>query len=429
MYLKLKNIGKITEAYIELKGMTVIAGENNTGKSTVSRALFSSFNSLYKYEEEIYNTRYQTVTRAISRFVNNEYSLIEQNFQFNELINDNLKEYINLIILNPEEENFNKQFQGIYELIIRGMTEYDLSENSENDENSDNIKDLQLSIGDALKISNQDIHNRLTTNIFRNEFDDQVNNLYVDGDAKIELVIKNDPTIFSVEKNAVKYIENPKVLKTQAVYIDDPFVLDDKTNFWFMSRKNDHRSTLKRRLLEDSKSDTIEQIVVDKKIDKIFEKLNSVVNGELISDGRRNISYRPKEREESIRMSNISSGLKTFIIIKELLQNGTLEKNGTLILDEPEIHLHPEWQILLAELIVLIQKEFGMHILLTTHSPYFLYAVEVFTARYDLKEQCNYYIAENIMNDVVFRNVSGSIDEIYKKLSDPFQKLENLSYE
>lgn len=47
MYLKLRNIGKITEADIELTGMTVIAGENNTGKSTVSKALFSAFNSLY----------------------------------------------------------------------------------------------------------------------------------------------------------------------------------------------------------------------------------------------------------------------------------------------------------------------------------------------------------------------------------------------
>ena len=429
MYLKLRNIGKITEADIELTGMTVIAGENNTGKSTVSKALFSAFNSLYKYEDEIYKARYQTVSRAISRYISSRYNLIEQNFQFNDLFNENLKEYINLIILNPKEEDFDKHFQNIHELIISVMTEFGLSETGESDENSDNVKELKLSITDALKISNQDIHNRLTTNIFRGEFDDQVNNLYIDGEASIELIIKNGTTIFNIEKNTVKYIGNPKMLKTQAVYLDDPFVLDDKTNFWIMSRRNDHRSMLKRRLLEESKSDTIEQIVVDKKIDKIFEKLNSVVSGDLISDGRRNVSYRPKEREESIRMSNISSGLKTFIIIKELLQNGTLEKNGTLILDEPEIHLHPEWQILLAELIVLIQKEFGMHILLTTHSPYFLYAVEVFTARYDLKEQCNYYIAENIMNDVVFRNVSESIDEIYKKLSDPFQKLENLSYE
>ena len=53
-----------------------------------------------------------------------------------------------------------------------------------------------------------------------------------------------------------------------------------------------------------------------------------------------------------------------------------------IIIDEPEIHLHPEWQLIFAELIVLIQKEFGMHILLNTHSPYFLNAIQVFSKKY-----------------------------------------------
>lgn len=39
MKLTLKNIGKIGTASVEINGITVIAGENNTGKSTVGRAL------------------------------------------------------------------------------------------------------------------------------------------------------------------------------------------------------------------------------------------------------------------------------------------------------------------------------------------------------------------------------------------------------
>ena len=45
MKLKIKNIGKIEQADIEIKGITVIAGLNNTGKSTVSRSLFAMFHS------------------------------------------------------------------------------------------------------------------------------------------------------------------------------------------------------------------------------------------------------------------------------------------------------------------------------------------------------------------------------------------------
>ena len=70
-------------------------------------------------------------------------------------------------------------------------------------------------------------------------------------------------------------------------------------------------------------------------------------------------------------MGNLSTGMKNFVILKQLLQNGSIDENGIVILDEPEIHLHPEWQLKFAEIIVLLQIEFGVHVLLNTHSPYF----------------------------------------------------------
>ncbi len=39
-------------------------------------------------------------------------------------------------------------------------------------------------------------------------------------------------------------------------------------------------------------------------------------------------------------MFEICYGLKTFVILKMLLTSGVIERNGTIILDEPEIHLH-----------------------------------------------------------------------------------------
>ena len=41
---------KLKQVKIEINGITVITGENNTGKSTVSRALFSIFNSFFSLE-------------------------------------------------------------------------------------------------------------------------------------------------------------------------------------------------------------------------------------------------------------------------------------------------------------------------------------------------------------------------------------------
>lgn len=43
---------KIKQASIKLDGITVIAGENNTGKSTVGKILSCMFNSMYKVDEK-----------------------------------------------------------------------------------------------------------------------------------------------------------------------------------------------------------------------------------------------------------------------------------------------------------------------------------------------------------------------------------------
>ena len=46
MKLNIKNFAKIKNADILIDGITVIAGENNTGKSTVGKILFSLYNSI-----------------------------------------------------------------------------------------------------------------------------------------------------------------------------------------------------------------------------------------------------------------------------------------------------------------------------------------------------------------------------------------------
>lgn len=57
MKLNIKNFAKIKEADIIVDGITVIAGENNTGKSTVGKILFSLFNALSDIDEKIFEER------------------------------------------------------------------------------------------------------------------------------------------------------------------------------------------------------------------------------------------------------------------------------------------------------------------------------------------------------------------------------------
>lgn len=43
MKLEIRNLAKIIEADIEIDGITVIAGDNNTGKSTVGKTLKGNY--------------------------------------------------------------------------------------------------------------------------------------------------------------------------------------------------------------------------------------------------------------------------------------------------------------------------------------------------------------------------------------------------
>ena len=96
-----------------------------------------------------------------------------------------------------------------------------------------------------------------------------------------------------------------------------------------------------------------------------------------------------------------------------------------MILDEPEIHLHPEWQLLFAEIIVLLQKEFRLRVVINTHSPYFLNAVEVYAAKHGVADVCHYYLASMRGQTSVIEDVTGDTERIYAKLARPLQDLEN----
>ena len=76
MKLNIKNFAKIKEADIVIDGITVIAGENNTGKSTIGKILFSLFNSLSDIDEKIFN----------ESIITNDFYLPERNKEITEIL-------------------------------------------------------------------------------------------------------------------------------------------------------------------------------------------------------------------------------------------------------------------------------------------------------------------------------------------------------
>ena len=112
-------------------------------------------------------------------------------------------------------------------------------------------------------------------------------------------------------------------------------------------------------------------------------------------------------------------------VIERCLSLGIIKEGSILILDEPEIHLHPEWQLKYAEFIIILQKALNLTVLITTHSPQFLRAIECYMDKYEIMDRLNVYSIENGS----ITNVSYSeygISEIYDKLSKPYDELQQM---
>lgn len=422
MKLSLKNIGKIHEAMIEINGITVIAGENNTGKSTVSKALYSVFNSFYHIDLKIHRERANSVGKLLE--------LISSIFVFGfddlliekEKIIDDFVSNIELYRDNPEK------IKTRITAVLKAQEEmqgYALE--------GRDIGSIVQRINDVLRVPHKDILRSVLEKQLNMEFNNQINNIFHEDPGEIKLQIKNKDITIPIEENRVTGVMPNVELRTEAIYLDDPFILDTQGRgyglFQDISSYPDHRTHLKNQLFFNKRSPNIvDEIVVNNKFEKIYRKIHSVCSGDMVRDRPSDWGYKKAGRDQVLDLRNLSTGLKTFVILKTLLTNGAIEQNGTIILDEPEIHLHPEWQLLFAELIVLIQKEFGMHILLNTHSPYFLNAIEVYAAKYEIADKCKYYLASLEGEISRIEDVTGNIEAIYSRLAKPLQKLENERY-
>ncbi|MBW5410795.1 ATP-binding protein, partial [Brachyspira hampsonii] len=69
MKLKISNFAKIEEANIKIDGITVICGDNDTGKSTVGKILFSIFNYDNFRSRRIKNDFRRKLYQTLIRFI------------------------------------------------------------------------------------------------------------------------------------------------------------------------------------------------------------------------------------------------------------------------------------------------------------------------------------------------------------------------
>ena len=410
MKLTIKNFARIKEAEINIDGITIIAGENNTGKTTIGKVLFSCFNSLNNIEEAILLDKKKAINREffeLFKILLNEYVIHNED----ELTLGKIQNITNILYYNYINTKKN-----IYDILIDKLKEYvDIKDETI----INHIKKTAKRIEEYINISYNKLAYKKIEEYFNDIFNNQINSrIEKDTIAEINILdlyfkFKNDERI----DTSLNYSN-----KRNIFFIDNPFIFDRNDYPYSLSIAESH---LINSILHSEKPNTLDKILAEEKLKNIYDKLSNAVNGKIVEKDKEfyleeDFFYEP------ISVHNLSAGLKSFAIIKMLLERNALKEDDILILDEPEIHLHPKWQLLYAEIIVLLQKEFNIYILITTHSPYFLEAIEMYSKLHGMQEKTNYYLADIENKYSVFKLVNDSIEDIYNIMAQPIEKLEDL---
>lgn len=424
MKLYLENIGNLANTKIELNGITVIAGNNGTGKSTVGKAIYSTFNGLHNKKEDIKAIRSAYIKTLIESKIN---SYIMSN------IDDSAYD-IFADILYKNKEIYSRDLDKLKLDILNFLTrEGDKDNGFLEDELG--IKTFNLDddlLNNVLKVLNfksLNILEKIVKESFNIEFNNQFKNLKRESeDCNITLKYKDEKVELKIDGKNNCTVKNPNLIDKKIIYIDDPYIIDDisKAKYYYFLRRTsiirNHRDNLLIQLLD---SNGFKNFLIDDEIKIIKEQLDKASDVKITEDDS-DYYFNYIDSEEKINLKNASTGLKTFLIIRILLENGSLQKDGVLILDEPETHLHPDWQILFAELIVLLNKYLNIKVLLNTHSPYFLRAIEVYASKYEINENAKYYFSKVDEKSSLFEieDVTTNLEKVYSSLASAFDRLE-----
>jgi len=225
---------------------------------------------------------------------------------------------------------------------------------------------------------------------------------------------------FINQKGVYKIIENGKMF-FDVTFIDSPVILQ----IYSILKDPDvsvkeYSPTIKdivRKLLSEPKESIWNRDFANSLISKIVNIINFKIK---IEDGEI-VAYK-KNDQVPIKLENLATGIKSFVLLLLLIEKGYIAKNTLLILDEPEVHLHPKWQLEYARVIVELIKN-GIKVLVATHSPYMVEMLEILSVKH--KINANFYTPEKLDNGVIFKELKvGNLQPIYKLLSDPYEIIE-----
>lgn len=430
----LHNYNAIEDASIVIDGITVLTGVNGCGKSTLSKWLYYMVDSISNYEKIIFNIFISALSKNLSPLSNLQIDIRLRLLRLDSITPKSLSLIRHqLQSLKYSDENSTLTAQSIYNGAINDFSKL-LEQFLLNETSKLRIDRLLNSLG----IDNNDASVEELVNQFKSNHEDfakkEVNKFMSRKEKRPQSIIFNYikelynedtyPEKIQITEDGVNILNDSSVNTlyslNNAIHIDTPLSISEKYSnnpFW---------NKLQRLIINSSVN--INEFDNADILNKILELLNGDIK--LVKNRMSFIEdelHYVREDGLDIPIEKTATGFKTLEYFQRLIENGHLTKDTLLLIDEPEVHLHPQWIVEFARLLVLLNKYIGTKIIIASHNPDMISAIRYISEKEDILGSVNFYLAEQSAKNrfmFCYKNIGKDIEPIFASFNIALDRIQ-----
>ncbi|RUM70954.1 MAG: hypothetical protein DSZ07_01510 [Sulfurovum sp.] len=229
------------------------------------------------------------------------------------------------------------------------------------------------------------------------------------------LEIEYDSSVLNINFKSFE----PLKKKVNILFVETPLILEFKKFMNHEKGKTPYHIESLLNILDANYS------FMDKEQEKFIknfrEKAQSIIDGDIENSGDSFIFNR--EGDKNYDILNASSGIKSIGLLQYLVTNKALKKGSILFWEEPEVHLHPSWQLKMVDLFVELMNA-GVKIVFSTHSPYMADYLNAISKRNGYRDRISFNVLDE-RDGVVTNHIldDDNWNILQKELMDTFEDI------
>lgn len=432
MRVVIDNIGKVRKANVALDSITTIAGSNGTGKSTVGRVLVTFLNVIRQMDEFL-------LDKKLSYFFEGVQQLLKLPDSWHYIATSALSRGVGKgASLQPESwDTPDKVRKFLLEAAKFAGAQKRLSDHAATVE----IDCAQI-LDKLREVNSLDEHKesiKILNEVFMTAFTKQMSPVF-DHDALGHITLKADSddlgsSIDIKNDHVVDFGWSSNLAVPPAFYIEPIHVLDIAPlarRFFFdpvIFDKYRSGTVAAQYAISNTDYDVAYSDEQEKRaVSDLMRELSDIISGSIEKDEEGvELNFVEKHGDNNIgfvHLENLASGMKTISVLVHALRNGIIRRGRIIVIDEPESNLHPEWQVKFARMLVALNKKLSVKVLLNTHSPYFLKAIEYYSGKEDVRGVKFYQMIQEPDGLLYLTDdCTGNTHKIFQSMYKPFQDI------